>query len=423
MNRPTRKHTGSASRAAPPLLHEEDGPEGAEILSELPSDTGLVLVGAIRDLMLWIETPENERKSLFRAGAADRRNHQITEADVGVDLWTPLLTIAYLTETPAAFDVRRLLHASRSIMKWAEDHGAPAVRLAFAQAIALLRPDDAAAALEVGRLARDAAQYARAETWLRWAIQLARGGDQETYVSSYIALGVLYRRIGNHPAACTVAQRAARAARRHGLRELEGLALHNLFIFASDGPDVRKAYTYVWDAVRAYSGHEDRLAILAHDVASFWCDRGRYARAAPIIEAVLPKMDAPHARALAASNLARASAGAGHRDHYEVARRMAVDLTRSLPGSAHQPDAFLTIARADALMGEWERAEDSAILALTIATARGEKHVMLVAEAELAAIRTCRAADDVPAEETPGLERHAERLAGDLIRSLDRLAA
>jgi tetratricopeptide (TPR) repeat protein len=390
---------------------------------ELPSPTGVVLAGAIRDLMLWIETPEEERKTLFRPDAASRRNQQINDADVGVDLWTPLLTLAYLTEKPAAFDVRRLLHASRSIMKWAEDHGAPSVRLAFAQAIALARPGDAASALDVGRLARDAAQYARAETWLRWAIQLSRGSDNEAYVSSYIALGVLYRRMGNHPAACTVAQRAAKAARRHGLRELEGLALHNLFIFASDGPDVRKAYTYVWDAVRAYSGHENRLAILAHDVASFWCDRGRYARAAPIIEAVLPRMEAPHARALAASNLARASAGAGHRDHYEVARRMAMDLIKSLPGSAHQPDAFLTVARADALMREWELAEDTALMALSIATRRGEKHVMLVAEAELAAIRTCRADEDAPSEETPGLERHAERLAGDLIRSLDRIAA
>lgn len=421
-----RKHHGSASRAAPPLRHEDESAEGADILRELPSPAGVLLAAALRDVMLWVEAPAAARDGLFTSGAAARRTRQIRASEVEPDLWTPLLTLACMTEETEVFDDSRILHACRRVVGWAEENGAPAVRLAFTQAMAVARPADAGLALQVGRLARDAAQYARAETWLRWAIQLARGSkDHDTYVSGYIALGVLYRRMGNHPAAYTVAGRAVRAAKRYGLSELEGLALHNLFIFASDGPDVRRAYGFVREAAQAYGQNPHRLAVLAHDVASFWCDNAQYTRAAPVIEAVLPRMEAAFERALAASNLARALAGAGDREHYESARRMAIELIETLPGTAHRADAFLTVARADTLLEEWERAESAASSAAEIAARRGEAHVLIVAETELAAIRACRAAEAeaTTSEESPGLARHAERLAVDLIRTLERIAA
>lgn len=418
------KHSGSASRAAPPLRSEDETPEGADILHELPTPEGVLLSGSLRDLMLWLDSPSTRSKRLFGPGGQDARTRQLDEAIVDPVLRGPLERIARLQQSTFLEDVRsELTRECAQIVKWAEENTAPAARLAFYQVMALAHPEDASLALEVGRLAREAAQYARAESWLRWAIHVARSSkDQNTYVGGYIALGVLYRRIGNHPAAITVASRAVKAAHRNRLNELKGLALHNLFIFASDGPDIRKAYAYVWDAAKAYGRNLHRLAILAHDVASYWCDQSHFSRAAPVIEAVLPRMQAPFERALATSNLARASAGAGWREAYEHARRQAIQLVEELPGTAYRAEALLTIARADALLGQWGRAEGMASTAAEIASRRGEAHVLLVAESELDAIRACQIAQG-QAEETPGLARHAERLAVDLIDNLEREAA
>ncbi len=142
-------------RAAPPITHLGEAGEGAEIITEFPNAAGLVLRAALRDLGLWISAP-TDRSELFAPDSADRRVAQIRAAGLDEALWVPLFALAELTGAPSAADANRLAHAATSIARWADERDALGTRLAFMQAVALLRPCDPKPALEVARLARDA---------------------------------------------------------------------------------------------------------------------------------------------------------------------------------------------------------------------------------------------------------------------------
>lgn len=384
---PPRSPSGPCLLAAPPLTRAEDAAEGEEILNELPTPAGVLLWQALRDLMGWMETPAAHRPALFDAGAEATRLDEIRAAGVDPQVWPPLLTLANLAPRPRRVDTARLAHACRRLATWAEEHGAPGTRLAFTQATALVQPNDPELALHTARQARDLAQYARAETWFRTAIKLARGRDWTAYVWGYVGLGILYRRLGNHPAALVVAQRALRTARRHRLREMEGYVLHDLFVCTSEGRDLQQAYDYAREALAAYGPNHPRIPALMQDVACFWCDLGHFARAWPVLHASVAHAPDPNERAIYAANSVRAAGGMGDRVIYQQARNHALSLISKARNEEHLSAAYISLSRGAASMGEWTRAEDAANRALEVASRRGEAQLRFVAEAELRAAR------------------------------------
>jgi tetratricopeptide (TPR) repeat protein len=212
---PPRHRPGRPYLSAPPLRQSDEAAEGAEVIRELPGSEGIVLAGALRDLTLWLDTPAHERAALFSSDAAARRSAQITLSGIEEALWVPVFTLSTIAEDPTHVAPSRLLYACRRVASWAEERGRPGTKLAFTQAAALLSPADAKLALDVAKLARDSGDHARAESWFRHTVRLARRDDWENYVWAYVGLGVLYIRIGNIPAATVVMQRALRTAERH----------------------------------------------------------------------------------------------------------------------------------------------------------------------------------------------------------------
>lgn len=421
--KPRRGHdsdTGPARRlrAAPPLTHHDGEPEGAGILAELSGAAGAVVWGALRDLMLWIETPPRERRGLFPAGASERREAQLHGAEADSAIWAPLLVIAAMTDAPATVDDARLLHACRSITRWAEEEDLPLTELAFAQAAALMRPDDAGLAVEVGGLAREANQMARAESWFRYAVRLARGGDWESYVWAYVGLGVLYIRSGNRPAATVLMNRALRSARRRRERNLEGVAHHHLFHLAAEAGRFSDAYQHARQALEAYGSHYSRLPALVHDVGRFWIHVGQFARSIPLLNAALPHVTKRPERAIIAANIARAAAGSGDRVQYASARAFAMELIGAARSPARRADAYAALAHADLCAGEWAQAEESAGLAYRYAAESGNGEVQLTAEAQVEAARLGRRTANTTTTEPLGAARQGELLAGELVRSL-----
>ncbi|HEX8358703.1 MAG TPA: hypothetical protein VF613_01190, partial [Longimicrobium sp.] len=178
---------------APPLTRTGSAAEGAELLREIAGERGVALWATLRDVMLYLATPPAERGSLFPPGAGAERRAEVAAARVEPELWAPLLVVAEMMDDPEGASRARIAHACRAIARWAEGH-APATRLAFAQAAALARPGDPRLALSTARLARDAADHARAETWFRRAVKLARGKDWEAYVRAFLGLGIMYHR-------------------------------------------------------------------------------------------------------------------------------------------------------------------------------------------------------------------------------------
>src|SRR5690606_3206737 len=122
---------------------------------------------ALRDVLLWSQTPAPEREGLFAPGARERRLAEQLAGSLDPEIEDPLRTLAALVEAPTTTSPETVALACRQIVQWAEARGSLATALAFAQNAALACPADAAAAFTVGRIARIAADYARAEVWFR----------------------------------------------------------------------------------------------------------------------------------------------------------------------------------------------------------------------------------------------------------------
>jgi tetratricopeptide (TPR) repeat protein len=237
-------------------------------------------------------------------------------------------------------------------------------------------PHDAGAAYAVGRMARRRAEYSRAETWFRRAIALARqSGDWQSYALAFSGLGNLYMQRGNFPAARRFHVRALRAARRHSLRQIQGAALHDLFVLAAGSNHKDEAERYARGAFEAYGLENPRLSILAHDLAYFWMERGHFAPALTVFEALIPHMTRHEDRLVGLANIVRAAAGAGQRRLFEHTWDEVWDgLTRN-EGAENSAQVLLELAHGAAQLGEHERSERAAERAVRTARERGESKI------------------------------------------------
>ncbi|HEU4451731.1 MAG TPA: hypothetical protein VFR81_01690 [Longimicrobium sp.] len=405
--------------AAPPLTRPDDAAEGADVLAEVAGPTGVLLFHALRDFMLWVETPAGERRGIFPYGAGARRREEVAAAMPPQELWAPLLTLAHMTEAPDAADPGRLVYACRAVARWAERSRAPGTRLAFVQAAALALRTDPRLALETGRLARDLARHASAERWLRIAIKLSRRTDWESYAWGFIGLGVLYIRTGNMPAAQAVMQRALRAGIKRRMRPVQGTAHHYLFNLLADLGRMREAYAHARAALQMHDARSPHMISLAHDLGRYWLMQGCYPRAMAVFETISPQMETPSLRMLATANLAQAAAGAGDRARYEAARDRALTMAEEQTDGLRVAETLWLVALADAEIREWKRAEEMAGRSRMFAHARGEGEFLIAAERLLEEVIQ-RRNREVPAtqKETAGSARYADRLAREVVRTL-----
>lgn len=404
--------------AAPPLT-ESDGAEGGAILFEFTTSVGVLLWEAYRDAMAWIRTPGERRPGLFAEGTWQRRRIEIVR-EVGPErVREALLSLAAVMEAEREGDPEEVLHACRTLAAWADGCGNPATRFAFTQVAALAGPTDARLALEAGKQARDLAEYASAETWLRKAVRVARGTkDWDTYLWSYAALAILYARLGNYPASRTVAERVLKTARHYRVRGMQGWAFHHFFILAADADPSREVYEHARAALQAYGASHPRLTALAHDVARYWVEHRQFARALAVFEAALSRITGPEEQAIVAANIARAAAGAGDRDRYHKARIAALTFQSRTCGQAKTAEVYATLAIADAQAGQWTLAEEMAGYASALAAHRRDAEVQRVAEAAMLSARSRCMDECSSSEEMPTLARQADKLAGALIEVL-----
>lgn len=408
--------------AAPPLLSESEPFEGAALLREHPGALGAVLWKSLRDVSAWTAATPRERAALFPPAAADARTAEVAGAAAEPELWGPLLVIQRLLACPDEVDHPRLVHACRAIARWGERRGFTAVQLAFVQAAACLAPEHPRLAYAVGRLARDRGEYARAESWLRTSIRLARGTDWHTYALAYLSLGTMYQQIGNLPAARSVTLRGYRTSVRRRVRALQGPALHNLFVLAAEGADYARAHDYARAALRCYGEGHPRLPALAYDLGCVWFLSGNFDRALPVLEAVIPHLPDTVERAIGLANTARAAAGCGDAakfDHYWTLASAAADQHGE---NAVVAEAWLNLARGAVSLRQRQRAEDAAGRAKALAHLLRLNQVKVEADAVFhSAQAPAKDAAQRRVEPPPAL-RAADELARDLVRSLGPVA-
>lgn len=419
---PPVRRTTRRWRTPPAILSGGEAFEGAGILEELPDPLAALLFQAVRDVYLWARTEPEARAGLFAPRGGDALVALLREGAAEVPLQSPLMTLARMADAPERASAEDVAVACGHVAAWADGRGWLGTALAFAQGAAVALPGEAAASYSVGRLARRRAEHARAETWYRRAVALARqSGDWTTYAMAFAGLGNLYAQRGSLPAARRFHLRALRAARRHSLRPLQATALHDLFVIAAQAGHADEAERLAREAFEAYGGDHPRLLFLAADVGYFWMEQGRFAPALTVLQALAPHMHRQEDRTQALANIARAAAGAGDRGLFAQAWDEVWHAAARAPASENAATVMLELAHGAATLGEHDRAEEAAARAVDAARARGEARTRLAAESVLDQVRRARglrprAEADAPFAE-PAAEAH--RFARDLVRILN----
>jgi tetratricopeptide (TPR) repeat protein len=411
-------------RVPPALKRGDEIFEGLGVLDELTGERGLVLWQSLRDALLWADAQDDERAALFSADAERSRMAMILAAQPAPELEEPLSVLARMLGEPTRISEEMVALACRRISQWSDDDGLLATALAFAQAAATVTPGDAGAAFAVGKLARRRAEYARAETWFRRTIALARQiGDWATYAQAFIGLGSLYMQRGNLPGARRFLIRAVRAAQRNSLHSIEGAALHDMFVVAMHADRAEEAHNLARAAFDAYGEHHTALPRLAQDVAYWWMTQGYFARALPVLRSVLPHFSQPHERVTVLASIARAVGGMGDRAGFREAWDACYDLILGTPVDERTAEGLLDLSLGAASLGMWDKAEVAAREAMETGVRRSEGRIRLTAEAMLESVRHHRHIETRKASVQPEVVKAGDTLAADFIRSLQSVAA
>lgn len=263
--------------------------EGAAILAEIPGDLGVLLWRTTRDLALWADAPPEVRGNLFADGSGDVRLVRLASTEVPPAISASIDTISGMLSVGERADAGILSICCLEVAAWARREGLVHTALGFAQAGALTSPEFAEAALHTGIAAAAAGQDARAGTWLRRAVSLARREkDRAAYAAALVELGALYERRGNTARAENFYRLAYRAGRRvKGDASTRMRAAHGLFRLArpSNGGS---AAQFALAALRAYRPHSLGGPQLLLDLARFWTEMGELGRAGVILRRLSP---------------------------------------------------------------------------------------------------------------------------------------
>jgi tetratricopeptide (TPR) repeat protein len=303
--------------------------------------------------------------------------------------------------------VEEVVGACRKISEWADRSGLPQTAIWYAQAAALVAPTIAEYAFHVGGLCHWAADYPRAVTWYARSIGLAlRRPDRRTYARAYRRLGQIVMQQGAFDTAELAFRRAYRAARRSGVRDVAGEALHDLFTVAVETGRKEEAEELARRAFHAYPSAHPGLVTLAHDVAVLWMLQGHHARALPILQAVLGTGPDLLVRLIVVSGIARAAGGAGDRDAFFSAWVETWGIVDANPDLECVTSSLVRLAYGSASLGDRERVELAAGYALELALKRSQTPVADEARAILEG--AVDVSVDAPVE--PEVEQLASRL-------------
>jgi tetratricopeptide (TPR) repeat protein len=425
VNPPPQRRLRRRWRVPPAIMHGPEPLECAGVLDELSGAAGLVLWQSLRDVTLWAGTPPAEREGLFSACAERKRIASLLTTSLNPELEQPLGMITAMVGRPGRVSAERVALACRRVAQWAEKHGKLATSLAFAQAAALVCPGDASSAFKVGQIARRRAEYVRAETWFRRAIALARQeADWASYALAFVGLGNLYLQKGNFPSARRLHTRGLRAARRHSLREIQGRALHDLFVICGSTNEKAAAQEYAREALAAYGPTHPAVPVLAQDVAYFWLLQGYFAPALRVFTSLRRHVGESVNWIVLVPNLARAAGGANDRVLFEQAwEEVWSGIEGCAPAEGHA-EACLELARGAASLKEWDRAEEAASRARALASARKEFRIEFEAEAVLASVQSERyMLHSIDVATVEFVDANVFSLADDIVHSLQEAAA
>ena len=339
------------------------------MVADVRSALGFLLAAAIRDVGYFVDcgcTPPGDVETRVAAIRAHLSGHRLAASLIDLS--------SSLGPEP---DLQAATIAGLEVKRWAEDSGKLTTARIFAQGLARLNPDDLSYALDAARLSRDTGEMPVAESWFRRIISRARTArDWYSYAWGFIGLGVLYHRVGNHPAAVVVFHRARRASVRRKISSALAAAHHHLFTLAAESGRFSEVYPHLEAAFQAYGAESDRLPALAHDAARFWIEMHRFDRALPVLEAVCPLLEPRiNEYTLCRANLAWAAAGAGDMRKFETFEQATLGAIGRRPHDDIAAQAYLHLAYALEVLRDPRGALSLGRVALELSTRSGSMYV------------------------------------------------
>ena len=398
-------------RIPPPISHGSETLDAEVILHEIPDEVGVYLWKTVRSVRLWGELPADQRHAAFDGDAYSNRLARLRALPIDQDLRESLETAAVVLRGDA-IHLEAVVTACRLVASWADDRGALGTALEFTTAAALLMPTDAELVHTVAWLARRRGEFARAESWYRQAIAVARRThDWISLAGSYLGLGATFLQRGSHSAARQTLVRGIRAATRHSLWEERALLSHELARVAMRTERPAEAVRSGRAAFEAYGPGHPRLPQLAADLGIYWVRSGHFAEGRQVLSVMDPAEVELAQRLARAAAIARASAAVGDTRSFETAWKEAEPLLESHTTNFESALACLDLARAAAAAGEEQRMRTAAERASRAAEVRGD--AALRAEAD----DLLRGPAGVPTDATGEMKkatRELRRLSDDL---------
>lgn len=281
---------------------------GAVILHEVPDTFALHVFQALRLVFAWAAGPDVSGSVFGTADLDGWEADVLAAADVDEALWAPVAVIAGELARPAEVDPEHLALACLAVTDWALGCDARGTAVLFAEAAAVVWPNNARLAWICGKIYRERQQFGRAEMWLKRARRVAVWtGDWELQAQAVNSLGNLRVHMGDLPGGRELLRSAVRLAKRKRLRERLAMAHHDLFVVATYAGQFSEAEAHAQQAFTAYEPDHPNLLRLAFDVAHWWTQQGQFSRALQVLKALRGRFADPECQLQVLASTARAA--------------------------------------------------------------------------------------------------------------------
>lgn len=281
---------------------------GAAILHEAPDHFSLHVFQALRLTFAWVAGPDVSGDEFEHAELAQWEADVLRTPDVDEALWAPVAVIASELARPAEVEPSRLSHACLAVVDWAVGQGAFGTAVLFAEAAAVVWPNNARLAWICGKIYRERHDLGLAEMWFRRAKRVAVWtGDAELQGTALNSLGNLKVQVGDLAGGRDLLLSAARIAKRARLRERQAKALHDLLLVSIYEGRFEEAERYAVQAFSLYGPDHTNILYLGFDIAVLWNYQGQFARALSVLQALDGRFPEPDRQLRVIASTARAA--------------------------------------------------------------------------------------------------------------------
>lgn len=395
---------------------------GAVILHEVPDSFALHALQALRLVFSWAAGPEVSGAVFDATDLEAWETGVLHTAGVDETLWAPVAVIAGELVRPAEVDPERLAHACLAVVDWALGRDAHGTALLFAEAAAVVWPNNARLAWICGKIYRERQQFARAELWLRRAKRVAVwNGDWELQAQAMNSLGNLKVHLGDLAGGRELLLSAARLAKRKRLRERLAKALHDLLLVCIYEGAFSEGERHAVQAFATYGPDHPNVINLAFDVTLLWNHQGHFARTLPVLKALHAQFTDDDRQLRVMASTARAAGAVGDAKTFHQAWVEGWRLIECGSVDHLRAAAPLEMGLGALSLGLWEDAERALVTSRDAAKELREGETLARAESSLDHLKHRRSGDTYTRR--PARWGASERLAADLVRSLNAHAA